>query len=58
MKKGLVIGGSVLFGICIIIVLISLFLAFGFEFEVDNILYDTQTDGTIYFFEEGDSFVF
>ena len=57
MKKGLVIGGSVLSGICIIIALISLFSALGFEPEADNILHDTQTDGTTYSFEEGDSFV-
>ena len=57
MKKGLVIGGSVLSGICIIIALISLFAALGFEPEADNILHDTQTDGTTYSFEEGDSFV-
>jgi hypothetical protein len=57
MKKGLVIGGSVLSGICLIIALISLFVALGFEPEADNILHDTQTDGTTYYFEEGDSFV-
>ena len=57
MKKGLVIGGSVLSGICIIIALISLFSAIGFEPEADNILHDTRADGTTYTFEEGDSFV-
>ena len=57
MKKGLVIGGSVLSGICIIIALISLFSAIGFEPEDDNILHDTRADGTTYTFEEGDSFV-
>ena len=57
MKKGLVIGGSVLSGICIIIALISLFSAIGFEPEDDNILHDTRVDGTTYTFEEGDSFV-
>ena len=57
MKKGLVIGGSVLSGICIIIALISLFSAIGFEPEADNILHDTRADGSTYTFEEDDSFL-
>ena len=57
MKKGLVIGGSILSGVCIIVALISLFAAIGFEPESDNILHDTRSDGTTYTFEEGDSFV-
>ena len=57
MKKGLVIAGSILSAVCIIVALISLFAAIGFEPESDNILHDTRTDGTTYNFDEGDSFV-
>ena len=57
MKKGLVIGGSILSGVCIIVALISLFAAIGFEPESDNILNDTRSDGTLYTFAEGDLFV-
>ena len=57
MKKGLVIGGSILTGVCLIIATIAFFAAMGFEPESDNILHDTRTDGTNFTFEEGDSFV-
>ena len=57
MKKGLVIAGSILSAVCIIVALVSLFAAIGFEPESDNILHDTRTDGTTYSFEDGDSFV-
>ena len=57
MKKGLVIGGSILTGVCLIIATIALFAAMGFEPESDNILHDTRTDGSTFTFEEGDSFV-
>ena len=51
------IAGSILSAVCIIVALISLFAAIGFEPESDNILHDTRTDGTTYNFDEGDSFV-
>ena len=57
MKKGLVISGSILTGVCLIIATIAFFAAMGFEPESDNILHDTRTDGTTFTFEEGDSFV-
>ena len=57
MKKGLVIGGSILAGVCLIIATIAFFAAMGFEPESDNILHDTRTDGSTFTFEEGDSFV-
>jgi hypothetical protein len=57
MKKGLVITGSILSAVCLIVALVSLFAAIGFEPESDNILHDTRTDGTTYSFEDGDSFV-
>ena len=57
MKKGLVIAGSILSAVCLIVALVSLFAAIGFEPESDNILHDTRTDGTTYSFEDGDSFV-
>lgn len=57
MKKGLVIAGSIISGLCLVIASIAFFAAMGFEPESDNILHDTRTDGTTFNFEEGDSFV-
>jgi hypothetical protein len=57
MKKGLVIAGSIISGLCLVIAAIAFFGAMGFKPESDNILHDTRTDGTTFNFEEGDSFV-
>lgn len=57
MKKGLIISGSIISGVCLVIASVAFFSAMGFEPDSDNILHDTRTDGTTFNFEQGDSFV-
>ena len=57
MKKGLVISGSILSGICLIVAAVTFFSAMDFKPNSSNIMHDTSENGNTFQFSEGDSFV-
>ena len=57
MKKGLVISGSILSGICLIVATVTFFSAMDFKPNSSNIMHDTSENGNTFQFSEGDSFV-
>ena len=57
MKKGLVITGSIIAGVCMIIAVITFYSAMVFEPNTQNIMHDTSENGNSFTFSQDDSYV-
>ncbi len=57
MKKGLVIAGSIIAGVCMIIAAITFYSAMDFKPNSQNIMHDTSENGNSFTFNQDDSFV-
>lgn len=57
MKKGLVIAGSIIAGLCMIIAVITFYSAMDFKPNSQNIMHDTSENGDSFNFNQDDSYV-